>query len=310
VPDALSVICRAISFVLLLQAAGVAVFLAAFGQLLPASLSAARRLGLRLAIAAMALVGLHFALEAARMAGEMGAVFDLSMQQMAWESPAGKGFVTRVVGLALIAIGLRASAGGLGAPAGPRAPDAGPRVSVAGDRRSFPWLAIAGALLAVSAFTFSGHTVTTSHRMLADAALCVHLLVVSFWLGALLPLRLAALRELPATADRLVDSFSRVALWVVPLIALAGAGMMLILLPDLTVFARPYGELLLWKIALFLVLMVLAALNKWRFGRGIGRAEPAAVRAFRRTVVIEYVLICAVLAVTAVMTTFYSPEAA
>ena len=302
-PDTLSVICRAISFILLLQAAGVAVYLAAFGRFLPASLHDARNLGWRLAIAGIALATLHFILEAARMAGEMGAVFDLSMQQMAWESPAGTGFVIRVLGLALVAIGLRAPA------TGPQAPAAGPPASATVEG-GLPWLAITGAALAVSAFTFSGHTVTSPHRVLADAALCMHLLVVSFWLGALLPLRRAALRELPAAANRLLDCFSRVAVWVVPLIALAGAGMMLILLPDLAVFAQPYGELLLWKIALFLALMVLAALNKWRFGPGIGRADPAAVRAFRRTVMIEYILICVVLGVTAVMTTFYSPEAA
>jgi putative copper export protein len=79
-------------------------------------------------------------------------------------------------------------------------------------------------------------------------------------------------------------------------------------MPDLTVFKQPYGQLLLTKVALFAVLMGLAALNKWVFGAAIGAGDARVGRAFRRTVVCEYILICAVLAVTATMTTFYSPE--
>jgi putative copper export protein len=56
----------------------------------------------------------------------------------------------------------------------------------------------------------------------------------------------------------------------------------------------------------FAVLMGLAALNKWRYGPACAAGE---ARAFRRTVIVEYVLVCLVLAVTATMTTFYSPEA-
>jgi len=75
------------------------------------------------------------------------------------------------------------------------------------------------------------------------------------------------------------------------------------------VFTRTYGQLLLAKITLFAVLMGLAAGNRWRFGPGIAVGKAAAAQQFRRTVATEYLLICGVLAVTAVMTTFYSPEA-
>ena len=60
--------------------------------------------------------------------------------------------------------------------------------------------------------------------------------------------------------------------------------------------------------ALSFVLLGLAALNKWRFGPAIERGDTRAARGFRRCVVSEYVLIAAVLSVTAVMTTFFSPE--
>jgi putative copper export protein len=130
---------------------------------------------------------------------------------------------------------------------------------------------------------------------------------VAFWLGALWPLYLVAKQEQPAVTVRMIDSFSLAAAWVVPLILLAGVGLTAVLVPSLAVFWQPYGQLLLVKVSLFAVLMAMAAVNKWRFGPACAEGNTAA---FERTVVIEYVLICVVLAVTAALTTFYSPEVA
>jgi copper transport protein len=131
------------------------------------------------------------------------------------------------------------------------------------------------------------------------------LLVVAAWLGALLPLYLVAKNEPPAITGRLVESFSVRAAWVVPIILLAGITLTALLVPTLAIFKQPYGELLLVKISLFAVLMAMASLNKWHFGPACAEGNAAA---FKRTVIIEYVLICVVLATTAAMTTFYSPE--
>ncbi len=94
---------------------------------------------------------------------------------------------------------------------------------------------------------------------------------------------------------------------MVPLILLAGIGLSALLLPGLATFKQPYGQLLLAKLTGFAVLMAMAALNKWHFGPACAEGNTAA---FKRTVVIEYVLICAVLTATAIMTTFFSPEPA
>ena len=193
----------------------------------------------------------------------------------------------QLLGLALVALGLR------------RAPTTGLRF----------WPAILGAVLCIAAFTLTGHTVTAAHRSLSALTLALHLAVIAFWLGALLPLRLATLCEEPVVAGEAVAAFSAVAIWLVPLIALAGIGLMVLLLPDMTALRQPYGLFLLGKIGLYLGLMGLAGLNKWLYGPGLARSAAAAVR-FRRTVALEFVLICVVLAVTAVMTAFYSPEAA
>jgi len=296
-PDVLSVALRAVSFTLLLNAAGVPIFIAAFGRLIPSAVPAVRQLGWKLAIGALVFVVGHHALEAARMTGEMSGVIDPAMQKMALLSPAGAAFAARVLGLVLVAVGLRRAA---------RLPQRQGAAQLTGPRGPLV-IALVGALLSTTAFTLVGHTSVTPHHLAAAGLLTLHLLVVAFWLGALWPLYLAATKEQPAVTARVIDAFSLAAAWVVPLILLAGIGLTAVLVPSLAVFRQPYGQLLLLKVSLFAVLMAMAALNKWRFGPACAEGNTAA---FERTVIIEYVLICVVLAVTAVLTTFYSPEVA
>jgi putative copper export protein len=71
---------------------------------------------------------------------------------------------------------------------------------------------------------------------------------------------------------------------------------------------QPYGELLLAKGALYVVLLACGAVNKWLLGPALARGELPAARRFHRLVITEYVLMVVVLSVTAVMTTFFSPE--
>jgi putative copper export protein len=283
-PDALSAALRAVSFTLLLNAAGIPIFLTAFGHLMPGSLSVVRKLGWTLAISAMMFVAAHQVLEAARMAGEMSGVLDPAMQKMALESRAGTVFAARLVGLALVAIGLRRRAG---SPPGP------------------PTVALLGTVLTITSFTLQGHTTTTPHRAAAAALIILHLLVVAFWLGALWPLYVAVKKEPPAIAARVIDRFSVTATWLVPLILLAGIGLTAILVPSLDTFRQPYGQLLLAKVAGFAVLLAMASLNKWSFGPACAAGNTSA---FERTVIVEFILISIVLTATAILTMFYSPD--
>jgi putative copper export protein len=67
--------------------------------------------------------------------------------------------------------------------------------------------------------------------------------------------------------------------------------------------------LLIAKAVGFAVLMGLAAANKWRLGPALVHGPVQSGQWFRRSVAAEYVLIAAVLTITAVMTSFFSPEA-
>jgi putative copper export protein len=282
--DVLSVVLRALSFVLLFQAAGIAIFVAAFGRRLASARDMVRHLGQISALAAMVLVAGHYALEAARMAGEMSGMLDPALQGIVWQSSSRAALVSRLAGLLLIAIGLQ------------------------GTSRGWTIAAVAGAVLATAAFTLTGHTSVNLHRWAMAALLLVHLLIVAFWFGALWPLFLASLRETPARASELIERFTAVATWLVPVILLAGVSMAALLLPNVSALGQPYGESLIAKVVGFALLMGLAAANKWRLGPALVHGAIQNGRWFRRSLAAEYVLIVAVLTITAVMTSLFSPE--
>jgi putative copper export protein len=283
--DELSVTVRALSFVLLFQAAGIAIFLALYGEKLTNSRTAVRRLGQMSALAALVFVAAHYALEAARMAGDFSGLWDTSLHGMVWHSSARAALIMRLVGLGLVAVGLR------------------------GDGSPKSMLALLGAVLACLAFALTGHTSVSAHRPALAALLMIHLFVVAFWFGALVPLYLASARESPARAWELTERFTRLATWAVPVILLAGAAMAFLLLPSVAALREPYGQLLIAKVVGFTLLMGLAAANKWRLGPALAQGTMDGGRRFRRAVGAEYVLIVAVLTITAVMTSFFSPEA-
>lgn len=282
--DILSVVLRALSFVLLFQAAGAAFFNAAFGLRLGTTRSSIAWVGRISALVAAVFVIGHYGLEAARMAGELGGMVNASLQARVLHSSSGAMVALRVFGLLLVAYGLRTETEGRTAAS------------------------VIGATLAVCSFALVGHSAASPERWLLLTMLIAHLLIVAYWFGALVPLYLIASREASALAANVIEDFSRAAAWLVPGILLAGLVVASVLVPSWSVFLEAYGVLLIAKLVGFAVLMLLAALNKWRLGPAIAQGEERAVIGFRRSVATEYVLIVAVLATTAVMTSFFSPE--
>jgi putative copper export protein len=273
-PDILSGLLRAIAFVLLFQAAGSAAFLAVFGPALTCSRPTITRIGRVATVLAMVAVTGHSLLDAARMAGDFTGVVDPAMQKIAMFSSSGAAFGLRMAGLVAIAFAFSRAR----------------RVALA-----------LGVLAAAISFALTGHTSTSAFRPALAPALVAHVAIGMFWFGSLLPLYLVSRHEPREVAVRIVEGFSRIAVWSVPLIFIAGVTMTALLAPGWSVFTQPYGELLLLKLGLFAILMLLATANRWRFGRDPGPA-------FRKTVAVELGLISCVLVVTAGLTEFFSPE--
>jgi copper resistance protein D len=304
--DILSAVLRALSFVLQFQAAGAVFFTAAFAPALTISMAGIRTLAKGSAVAALLMVTAHYLLEAGRMSGDLEGVVDSSLQAMAWSSSLGGAFSVRMLGLLLIIAGMQTSSVRLTTD---RLSRTSPMFWVKKlTSRGFTIAGVSGAVLVAASFTLTGHTSTGYwHWLLAPLLLC-HLLIVAFWFGSLMPLCVVTLRESRERIVRVVTLFSSSAFWLVPLILFAGIAITALLLPSVNALWTPYGELVITKIVLFAVLMGLAAFNKWRFGPKLAEAgNLGAPRVFRVAVIVEYVIIVAVMAVTAVLTTFYSP---
>ncbi len=282
--DALVISLRAIGFVALFQAAGIALFLALYEP------HVARPTGERLrtvariaALIALVAAVLHFVLTPARMAGDFSSTFDPALGSLLLRSSAGTAQIVRVVGLAILLLAL----------------DRASRVNT--------WAACGGAALALLSFALMGHTTIHPQRWLLAPLLLVHVVVVAVWLGALAALYLAA-RDEGVASGPLVTRFSAHATWAVPAIFVCGLVMGVLFIRSAAELATPYGAMVLGKAAGFASLMVPAAYNKWRFGPGLLRGEAAAAVGLQRALKAEWLLIAAVLVATAAMTSLYAPE--
>lgn len=282
--DGISVILRALGFIAIFQASGMAIFLAVFRRrLTPATAAGITRSGLAAAIASLILVAGHFALEPARLGGELAAIADSGVREIVLDSSLASAFAWRACGILLLIAGFALT------------------------NRASPIITLGGAALVLAAFTQTGHTTTHSPRWLLATLLLVHIAAVAFWFGSLLPLRRIAAGEPTANAARIVAAFSRLALKLVPLLAAAGIALAALLLQGWRNLATPYGKLVLVKLGLFAILMVLAALNRWRYGPGLASGAVRMVSAFRAVVMAEFVLIAVVLAATSTLTALFSP---
>jgi putative copper resistance protein D len=282
--DGLSAGLRALSFVALFQATGAALFLTFFGALIARTRVAVRRLAIVSALLAIGLLVLQYLLEAARMGGDLASVMDSELQTLALHSSAALALAFRVAGLAALVLALRMKSTANG---------------------TFSVVAI---IIVLTGFTMMGHTESHSPRWLLALFLLVHLIVVAFWFGALVPLRLASSHEPAQIAGATISAFSTAASWIVPALFVAGLALAVVLVGSFAGLRTPYGQLLIAKVLGFALLLGLASLNKWRLGPAVAAGDVQRTRAFRRSLQIEYVLIAAVLTVTAVMTTFFSPD--
>ncbi|WP_444985102.1 CopD family protein [Halomonas mongoliensis] len=164
-----------------------------------------------------------------------------------------------------------------------------------------------GVILVLLAFTRVGHTRGDG---VLGTLLVLHLLVVSSWLAALMPLyRLAGGSGRDGEAVRLLRRFGRFGMWLIPLLLVAGGSLMarltggwLAALPS-----SAYGQMLLLKLGLVALLLSLGALNRWRWVPDLARGMPGAGRRLRLSIATEGVLMGAVLLAVSLLLTTSAP---
>lgn len=275
---------QALTYLSALLAAGGALFLVLFPRL-----TAAERGRIVRSTAAVAAVGIVAALLALPVrAGFLGGggpagMFDPLLLGMLAESTVGAAALLRLVGFGLL-LGLLV-----------------------------PWrgalpLAIVGATLVLVSLTLTGHAAGVESGLIGQGLLLMHLLAAAYWLGALWPLLIVSRAADSDRAAAILERFGRLAGVLVGLLVLVGVALAALLLGSLgALWQTTYGVVLLLKLGLLVLLLGLAALNRFRLVPRLAAADPTAGGALQRSIGAEIALASGILLVTAVLTSYTSP---
>lgn len=146
------------------------------------------------------------------------------------------------------------------------------------------WALLVSSAVAIGTLVWTGHAGATEgltgtvHR-LSDV---IHMLAASVWIGGLTAFswmlsrpQIALSEERLLVAHRALDRFSLVGTLAVGLIVATGIinWLAIVGLPNLAqATLTPYGKLLIIKLLLFVGMLALAGLNRWRLTPGLGTA--------------------------------------
>lgn len=164
--------------------------------------------------------------------------------------------------------------------------------------------ALAGAALAaVAALALVGHTRSYGPAWLVVGADVLHVVTAAAWLGGIVALGLLLVRP-PADTDpsavvTAVSRFSWLAAWLVAGLGTAGLVLFFWIAGEFSaLWTTAYGVLVLVKTALVLVVLAVAATNRFRLVPAVLADPAAALPRLRRTVTAEAVLLVVVVLVT------------
>jgi copper transport protein len=144
----------------------------------------------------------------------------------------------------------------------------------------------------------SGHAATAPPSWLTRPSLFLHGVGVAYWVGALAPLVAMAWRR-SDSLPRVLKDFSAFAVPVVGVLVLTGLGLAVVQLESFgALIETGYGIILLVKLALVVLLLGFAALNRFYLTSTVV-ADYRNTRPLLRSVVFEGVLVVGILAVVA-----------
>ena len=237
--------------------------------------------GLAMTFAVLGIIAaiLAFSLRGANLTGDVSGLTDPEMLKLLWTTPVGTALLLRLVGLSLLIAGLLMG-------------------------RVGTWVSVLGGVIAIWSFDQVGH-VSGLETTLLDLALMLHLLAVALWIGVLTPLkRLASSSSTYASAADVGHRFGVVASATVPVLIIVGGYMGYQLVGSFTALAdTSYGQAMIIKVLLVCLLLGLAAANKLRFIPALRTGDPAAANYLSKSIRVEWIVILAVLGMTAVLTT-------
>lgn len=166
---------------------------------------------------------------------------------------------------------------------------------------------LVNALLLTLSFALSGHAPAID---LADGFIVfVHASMAAWWVGSLWLLRAACESHFPDSEAliALVRRFSVAASLIIGILVITGLVLITALLSFETLRFSAYEKTLLIKIGIVVVVLSVAAYNKFRLTPRLNVGAKEAASSLRQMIHIELGLIAIVLVVTALLTTYMSP---
>jgi putative copper export protein len=149
-----------------------------------------------------------------------------------------------------------------------------------------------GALLVVASYAAMGHSMLFAPRQEIAALVVIHLTVVAFWVGSLPPLLWVAQRHDGASAARLVQDWSKAAIWAVS--AMIATGVMLswyLTLRMDRIFDAWHGWALAWKVLAVLAALGFALWNRQRHTPALARGDAGAGAGLAASIRLEMLLV-------------------
>jgi len=250
--------------------------------------------------------------------GNLESALDPILLGIVFQGPMGERLILAVIGLLLLQAVLLDTGRDTGKDTGRETgEETGEDTGESGSKRRFIACAtsLAGVVLVLLAFTRMGHTMDEP-RWLLGGLLFLHLLTAAFWVGALAPLyRLVGKAaagsdtDLRGQAARALERFGRMAVVMVGVLVAAGVTLAWWLVGGLwPLLTTAYGQILLAKVGMVALLLLLAALNKWRLVPAFEHGQGLAGRSLRRSILLEGALVAMILLTTALLTTTASPS--
>ncbi|GAB60549.1 CopD family protein [Rheinheimera nanhaiensis] len=156
------------------------------------------------------------------------------------------------------------------------------------------------ALLLAASFSQTGHVASLAG--LWPLLLTLHVLAISAWVGALLPLWQSCYRLAPDRLQALMQQFGQVALYLLVLLISCGVLILLQLLDSPSaLFVSDYGRLMLFKLMLVAAMLLLAAWHKFNLVKALAQHQNS--RLLARSIFIEMLLALLVLVTCSSFTT-------
>lgn len=220
--------------------------------------------------------------------GIQGAL-DPDMLAIMWDSSVGDGSLLRGLGLALAIFAITSRI----------------KFKYLGLNKYLKQSVLVSSLLTLAySFTLLGHI--SELGTIEKGLLILHVLVMAWWFGALLPLKQACHQLSYAELHLLMESFGKQASFTLSLLLVAGLWLVIQLVGSLdALISSSYGQTLLFKLALVVSILALAAKHKLILVPQLKNSQGR--EALSKSISIEMVVAFAILSVTAGLTSVVGP---